>query len=129
MKKLVYVLVLGIAIWGCKSEKKEDLFQIEKFTIDQSGSIISMDIEEQVEIDPKSFSDKDWGIYKYHIDGLVGRLVEVDTLDDGTIDYIPLLSFKDVNKLPKIEELEEGEIVSQIIEKSGIRPTKPVFQV
>jgi len=115
MKKLSILFLTGIAIISCTKEQKPI---IEKFTVDPSGSVISVKISGQTKITTNNFTEQDWGIYKYRIDGLVGRLVQVDSLTNGNIEYDVSLSLKDVNKPPQIEELKDGEINSQIIEKS-----------
>jgi hypothetical protein len=91
---------------------------LQRFTVDSSVSVISVETKDSGLVNVKNFSDQDWGIYKYRIDGLVGRLVKIENQANGDSVYDVLLSLKDVAKLPAIEELKDGEIISQVIEKN-----------
>lgn len=125
MKKLI-LLTLAFGIFSsCASrlhnksaELNNSMNSLKAIELDESGSIISLELNNGQIENVKSFTDEDWGIYKYRIDGLIGRLVKVNKLSNGNTQYEKLLSLKDRNKLPTVEELKEGQVDSKIIEKS-----------
>lgn len=120
MKRLLLILIVTNLIYGCNHKSGQDDNFIKKIVLDSSGSVVSMDVENQKDLKTMSFTEQDWGIYKYRIDGLIGRLVKVKKLSDGNLEYEILLSFKDKDKLPIIEELKDGQIDTKIIEKNKI---------
>jgi hypothetical protein len=126
MKKTLLALFLSTILFGCstnkfenftKSERYQFYNSLDKIELDNSGSIVSVELKNGGVENVKSFSEDDWGIYKYRIDGLIGRVVKEKTLANGNYIHEILISLKDREKLPKIEELKDGEINSRIIEK------------
>lgn len=128
MKKIILISLIGIML-GCASryhvKKNESVFRtvsmvnkLDSYASDGSGSITSIELENGIHKNVRSFTDEDWGIYKYRIDGLIGRLVKVDETNPDEIKYDVLLSLKDRNKLPIIKELKDGQVDSKIVEKS-----------
>jgi hypothetical protein len=95
-----------------------DDFKIKSITLDSSGSVVAVKAENQESLSTKAFSENDWGIYKYRMDGLVGRLVKSKKINEEEAEYEILLSLKDKNNLPEPVELEEGEVKAEIIERS-----------
>ena len=125
MKKTSILILATIILTSCgsnsnTSEINKKYSSLEKIELDNSGSVVSVKTVKGEEVDVTSFSEDDWGIYKYRMDGLIGRVVRVNELPNGNFNHDILISLKDKNKIPKIKELKDGEINSRIIEKEKL---------